>query len=492
MSTTPRGRRPEPRRSGRRPRIFHGWWIVAVLAVTETISWGILYYAYTVIQVPMGTELGLTSAQLAGAFSIAVLLTGATGVVVGRWLDARGPRGLMTAGAAVSALLVAAWSLVQDAAGLYLVLAGIGVARAAVLYDPAFAVVIRWFHRQRANALLAVTLVAGFASTVALPTTNALIERLGWRETLLVLAATLAGLTILPHWLVLRRDPADLGLNPDGADTPPPTHPLDEPGPEPSPTLKATATWAARQSAFRWYAAAFASQATAVIIIAVHLVPYLREAGHTAAFAAAATGSLGALSVTGRLVLTGAGRRVPFAHVAATMFTIQAAGIGVLLLAGHSPAGVIGFVMLFGIGFGVGTVARPVLLAQSFGVRRYATITGLMALVTTLATTAGPLGAGLARTQTGSYTPALVSVAMLCAAAAVSLLRASRPVTDRRSLPHALRRLRGTGNPAAVVEASRETSLLEGHEPSLHGPPTPLRRKAIRVVDDLLQVVDRR
>ena len=259
----------------------------------------------------MGAELGLTSAQLAGAFSLAVLLTGAAGVSVGRWLDTHGPRALMTAGAAASAILVAAWSQVQGAAGLYLVL--------------------------------------------------------GWRDTLLVLAGALAVLTVLPHWIVLRRDPADLGLHPDGADGPPPRHPLDELDPEPAPPLKATAPWAARHAAFRWYAAAFASQATAVVIVAVHLVPYLRETGHTGTFAAAATGSLGALSVTGRLVLTGTVRRIPVGHVAAAMFTIQAAGIGVLLLAGHHPAGVIGFVLLFGIGFGVGTVARPALLARASG-----------------------------------------------------------------------------------------------------------------------------
>jgi hypothetical protein len=49
-----------------------------------------------------------------------------------------------------------------------------------------------------------------------------------------------------------------------------------------------------------------------------------------------------------------------------------------------------------------------------------------VALVITLATTAGPLAAGLARTATGSYTPALVGVALLCAASAAGLFRAGR------------------------------------------------------------------
>lgn len=425
MTELVRDRRPAPLRPARRSPVFHGWRIVAVLAVTETVSWGVLYYAFSVFQVPMGVELGLTSAQLTGAFSLAVLMTGVAGVWVGRWLDVRGPRALMTVGAAVSALLVAAWSQVHTAWQLYLVFAGIGLARATVLYDPAFAVIVRWFDRQRSNALLAVTLVAGFASTVALPTSNALVDALGWRDALLVLAAALAVLTVLPHWVVLRRDPVDLGLHPDGAETAPPPHHADaDVSGHATRGLQDTVSWAARQASFRWYAAAFASQSTAVIVVAVHLVPYLLEQGHTAGFAATATGMLGALSVTGRLVLTGAVRKQPVAAVAAAMFAIQGCSVIVLALAGTSRIGALVFVALFGLGFGVGTVARPALLAHTFGVARYATVSGLMALLITVAMTLGPVAAGLARTSTGTYRPILLVVGMLCGVAAISLLRA--------------------------------------------------------------------
>ncbi|GAA4413132.1 MFS transporter [Fodinibacter luteus] len=406
-------------------RVFHGWRIVAVLAVTETVSWGVLYYAFVVFQVPMGDELGFSPAVLGGAFSLAVLLTGLVSVPVGRWLDARGPRGLMTTGSIVCALLVAAWSQVTSVTGLYLVMAGIGAARAAVLYDPAFAVVIRWFHAKRSTALLAVTVVAGFASTIALPASHALIEALGWRGALLVLAGALAALTVLPHWLVLRAEPADLGMHPDGAEHPPPRHLVEGP-PDHGSSVRATAGWALRQPLFRWYAAAFAAQACAVIVVAVHLVPFLLEHGHTAAFAATATGTLGALSVSGRLVLTGAARRIPVGVATAVMFTLQATGVLVLMTAGETVAGAATFVLLFGAGFGVGTIARPVLLAHGFGVARYATLAALMTVLTTVATTTGPFAAGLARTVTGSYSPALVGVLMLCAAATVSLLRATR------------------------------------------------------------------
>lgn len=441
-NTTATPARPPARAGVRRPRRaapeFYGWRIVAVLAVTETVSWGVLYYAFVVFQVPMGAELGLSSAQLSAAFSLAVLATGLAAVPVGRWLDIRRPRALMTTGSAVCALLVVGWSQVTSAAGLYLVMAGIGLARAAVLYDPAFAVVVRWFRTRRSSALLAVTVVAGFASTIALPASNALIGALGWRHALLVLAGVLAVTTVLPHWLVLRQDPADVGQHPDGADHPPTAaaeHPTAATG-----SWAVTARWAARESVFRWYAAAFAAQAATVIVVAVHLVPFLREQGHSATFAAAATGALGALSVSGRLVLTSVARRVPVAVMAAAMFAAQGAGVLVLLLAGAQTWAAVVFVFLFGLGFGVGTIARPALLAASFGTFGFATLAGLVTVVTTAATTLAPYAAGASRTVTGSYTPALLGVLVLSVGAALALARAAQlsAARDERKEPTTL------------------------------------------------------
>jgi MFS family permease len=405
-------------------RVFHGWRIVAVLAFTETISWGVLYYAYAVFQVPLAADLGLSAAQTGGAFALGVLLTGIAAIPVGRWLDRRGPRGLMTLGAAISSLLVLALSQVQTAWGLYVVMAGIGLARATVLYDPAFAVLVRWFSRRRSTALLAVTIVAGFASTIALPTSNALIEGLGWRSALMVLAVVLAATTVLPHWLVVRRDPADLGLHPDGAPGPPEDVARHDVAPR--------APWhhlvgrLVRDPVFRWYAIGFAAQSSAVIVVAVNLVPLLREAGHSNAFAAAAAGGLGALSVSGRLVLTSAARRVTTAGAAALMFALQSAGVVVLLLRPTSTAAALTFVVLFGLGFGVGTIARPALTASLVGPAHFAGAAGLVTVVITLATTAGPLAAGVVRAATGSWTPVLTGVLVLAVTAAGCLARGDR------------------------------------------------------------------
>jgi MFS family permease len=402
-------------------RRFYGWRIVGALAVTETVSWGVLYYAFAVFQVPMRAELGWSAATTAGAFSVAVLTTGLAAVPVGRWLDRHGGRGLMTLGSVAAVLLVLAWSRVHSVAGLYVVFAGIGLVSAAVLYEPAFAIVVRWFAADRARALLAVTVVAGFASTIFLPLSDALIAAVGWRTALVVLAGLLAVTTVLPHALVLRRDPADCGLHPDGAQDPPadPTGGVQRP----LAGLSATCRAALADPRFRWLTVAFAANTLAVIVVAVHLVPYLREQGHSAAFAATATGALGALSVTGRLALTGASRRWRVSAVTACAFAMQAAAALLLLVAGSTTAGAVGFVLLFGLGFGVGTISRPALLADAYGARDYATLAALVGIALTAAKTVGPFAAGLVRTLTGSYSAVLIAVAAAAALATVAVAR---------------------------------------------------------------------
>ncbi len=201
----------------RKRPFFYGWVIVATLAVTETVSYGILYYAFAIFIDPMRAEFGWSSSAVTGAFSLALLISGFSAPLVGMWLDRRGPRLLMTAGSVVGTMMVLAWSRVDSLLPYYAIWLGMGFAMATTFYEPAFATLTRWFERDRRRAIVYVTLVAGFASTIFLPVASWLEERYGWREALVALAVVLGVMTILPHALVLRRRPEDLGLHPDGA-----------------------------------------------------------------------------------------------------------------------------------------------------------------------------------------------------------------------------------------------------------------------------------
>jgi MFS family permease len=403
-------------------RWFYGWTLVLALGVTETVSYGILQYAFPVFIAPMGAELGWSMAAVTGAFSLATLVSAAAAVPAGRWVDRHGPRGLMTTGSVLAALLLLGWSRVRTIEGFYALSAGLGLAMAAVLYEPAFAVVANWFHRLRGRALTLLTFVAGFASVIFVPLATRLVQVHGWRDALVWLAAILAVTTIPPHALLLRRRPEDLGLHPDGASSAS-SESMDAVA-EPAVSARS----AVRSRSFAWLSAAFALSALTGTAVAVHLIPLLLERGHTPAFAGAALGMVGLMALPGRLVFTPLGSRWPRAAVTAAIFALQGLGIAALMLGGGT-VGVWAFVVLFGAGFGAITPARAALVAELYGRASFGTVSGALALLLALARAAAPIGASLLYLAGGGYPLVLAVLAALSFLAAAAVLGTGRHPT---------------------------------------------------------------
>lgn len=412
---------------------FHGWVIVGALALTETVSWGILYYAFSVFLVPMGEELGWSPATLTGAYSLALLVSGLAAPLVGRWLDRHGPRALMTVGSIAGVLLVLAWSRVEGALAYYLIWVGLGLAMAGTLYEPAFATVTAWFERDRPRALLTVTVAAGFASTIFLPLSAWLVATLGWRDALVALAVILGLLTIPPHALLLRRRPEDLGLRPDGDAR------IGEPSDAERAALPAGVELsdALHDPAFWWLAMAFALETLATVAVGVHLIPYLTERGDGAGFAAAATGMIGAAQVAARILATLLGHRLSQIALTGSVFALQAVAL-LVLMGWESRAGVLTAVLLLGAGRGVVTLMRAGLVAEFYGRTHYGAINGTLALFLTGARAAAPIGAGVVVAVTGGYEAMLwgMAAASMLAAGAMAAVarergRASAPATSQ-------------------------------------------------------------
>jgi MFS family permease len=396
--------------------MYYGWVMVLTLACTETTSWGILYYAFTVFLAPMQEELGWSRAAMTGAFSLALLLSGLAGVPVGRWLDRHGPRMLMTLGSCAATLLVLGWAEVQRLTMFYLIWAGIGVTMAAVLYEPAFFVVATWFVRQRGRALTVLTLLAGLASVIYIPLAGWLVQWQGWRGALYTLAAILAIGTIPLHAVVLRRRPEDLGLTPDGAQAVALEHPANA-----AATSGVSMGAALRDAAFWWLSAAFFLGQLATAAVAVHLVPYLIDRGYAPEFAAVITGLIGVMALPGRLIFTPLGDRLPRQQVTACLFLVQTLALIVLLLA-HGVVGVYTFVVLFGMGFGAMTPARAALVADLYGPMHYGQINGVLALFITASRALAPVSAGVVYDWAGNYDPMFWGLLVASAVATVAVL----------------------------------------------------------------------
>ena len=378
--------------------------------------------------------MGWSRTALTGAYSVGLLVSALAAPLAGRWLDRHGPRGLMSLGSAVGAVLLLVWASVEDLWVFYLVWAGIGLAMAATLYEPAFAVLAKWFERRRAQALLLVTLAGGLASTIFLPLSAWLVGEQGWRGALFVLAAILALLTIVPHALILRRRPADLGLLPDGVE--PAISPQDETAQAaqvPSEELKSVSLGAAlRGSAFWLLAAAFFLGTLSQAAVYVHLIPYLAERGYGLGSAATLTGLIGASQVLGRVVVTFLEGRLPRDAVTAGVFALQAVAL-IVLIQSRSAVGVLIFVLPFGAASGAVTLARATAVADFYGPDHYGSIGGVVGMFVTAARTLAPVGAGAMSAALGGYTPVLWTLTSGSAVAAVAMFMAQRLVPPLRS-----------------------------------------------------------
>jgi MFS family permease len=372
-------------------RPSRGWAIVGALSVTEIVSWGVLYYAFAVFLVPMQRELGRSASELTGAFSLALVVAGVAGIAVGRHLDRHGPRALMTAGSVAGALLVLAWSRVEGLAAFYALWAGVGLVMAAVLYEPAFTVLAKWFAdaEERRRALTALTLVAGLSSFIFLPLAQALIDAHGWRDALVILAVVLAVVTIPLHAAVLRPGPGVAGGAQRG---------------------RGKAGAVVRSSSFRRLAAAFFLASVAAFAMIVQAIPFLLERGHSAGFAALAVGVMGAAQIPGRLVFGLLPLRLP------AVFALVALGIAVIVSV-HGAVAVLAGMVVLGMGSGMAILARATVIADRYGAAEYGAIAGVMAAVTTGARAAGPI-AGAAWASAVGYEALLWTLAGLAALAA--------------------------------------------------------------------------
>ena len=397
-------------------RAYYGWVLAWGLGVTELISWGVLVYAFGVFLVPMQDELGWSTAELTGAYSLGLVVSGLLAVPVGRWLDRRGPRALMSVGSALTVLVLVGWSRVESLPFFYGLFVLAGAAMAATLYEPAFAVVASWFHHRRPAALLVVTALGGLASVAFIPLSGLLVASYGWRHALLVLALIVA-LTALPAHAIL------LGRRPRAE------HEHRDPRAAAAEADRARSE-ALRSRSFRWLTACLVLVTLGRVAVIVHLVAYLAERGYTLTEAAFAAGAVGILQVLGRLLVTALrgvlAERVTYAGI----FVAQGAAVLLLLLTQGTGAGataaVIAFVVVFGFGFGLPELLRATLVGEFYGTRRYAGINGVLALFVTGARAAAPFAAGALRTFTGSYTVAFAGAGICVCASAGALLVAHR------------------------------------------------------------------
>lgn len=403
------------------------------LCVTEITSWGVLFYAFPVLAPAITADTGWSNGTITAAFSAALVLSALGGIPLGRALDRHGPRHLMTAGSLLGALGLAGVAFAPGLGWFVAAWLVVGAAMSAVLYQPAFAALTRYYAPRHVAALTTLTLVAGLASTVFAPLTGYLAAQLSWRETYAVLAVVLVTTTVPLHWYGLRRPwPVPLahrresGDDVDAGSTPATSPATEGPGVQIEPAERFPVAEVVRGRRFLLLAVALTLSAFSMYAVLIHLVPLLMARGASATVAAWALGLGGVGQVAGRLCYAALERRSAVRFRTVAVMLVSAGTIGALAVLPGPVALLVAVSVLAGTTRGIATLLQATAVSDRWGTAAYGTLSGILAAPATIAGALAPWGGAVLATVAGGY-PAMFAILAVTGALAAAAALGTAP-----------------------------------------------------------------
>lgn len=392
------------------PRMFYGWFVVAATFAITFVGFGAAY-SFSAFLVPLQHDFAASRGSVSLVFSLAGFLYFGLGVLTGPLADRFGSRPLAVIGMILTAIGLVAASAARSLTEVYAAYGlGVGVG-IGCSYVPAVGAVQRWFVRRRGFASGLAVSGIGVGTLVVPPLASLMIEKLGWRETYLILGmfALIVGAGMA---LLIEDDPRLRGLVADGDRSPS----------DARPTAAAAGMPIGQALTSRrfigFYAACFICS-FGLFVPFVHLVPYALDHGVAQSAAALLVGAIGVGSTVGRFLLGGFADRLgrPLSFLA--MF----AGMGLsfiiwLFSAGFWPLAL--FALVYGVFYGGFVALAPAVLIDYFGGRNASSLVGIAYTSVAFGTLIGPSAAGFAFDISRSYTlPILASFAAYVIATAI-------------------------------------------------------------------------
>ena len=385
-------------------RIFYGWWVLAASVVITAFGTGPLFYGFGIFFPSIQQEFGWSRAVISGAYSAATIMGGLTTMVVGFLVDRLGPRMLMLVGISAAAAGYVVLSFVQALwmfYAVYIVLIAVGIYGG--VNSPTEAAIAYWFVRRRAMAQGMLSSAIAIGGMTFAPLLAMAILAYGWRNAAIAVGALMV-VCCIPAALAVRDRPQQMGLAPDGA--PPPSGKHAAVGSAAARANDMTVRQALATPQFWLLSAVLALKFMGSGAVFIHLIPYLVDRGFDRQTAANLLGLVALVSIPGRLLFGYLGDRMSKRMLMSVTIGLEALGVVLLMVATTLPQ-VLLFIAAFALSMGTLPLI-PAIRAEYFGLRNFATLSGIMWGVSTAGIVVGPVVAGLSFDVTGSYTSAFM------------------------------------------------------------------------------------
>ena len=370
-----------------------------------TIAGGVCNFAFSVFIKPLAQEFGWTRAEVSGGIGAFFIAIAITAPFVGRLIGSYGARRVMLPAAFVAGLCCLLLSQVTSLVQLYGLRFCVGLAFTAMAHIPVNVALSRWFITKRGRASGFALVGSALGGLVFTPLTASLVESLGWRITMGILGLVIWVVQLPVLFFVMRDDPRDLGLLPDGAEkeegsSAPTSNPLGI-GLTASEALRTGRFWALVSLYLLVYASIFSLQA--------HQFPYFTDLGYSARNAALLVSLALTFSVLGGICFGWVSDRVNVLLLAAGCYALGALGVTSLIPidAAWKP---FFYVVLFGLAFGGTTPLTALIIGRSFGMKAFGVIYGFFQTIVCLSGFVGPIGMGYIYDATHSYQQGFVYI----------------------------------------------------------------------------------
>ncbi len=350
--------------------------VIAAIGMAQTLGFGSTYYLPAIVADAMAKDMGVSPPWIFGAFTLSLLILAAIGPWSGRWIDRHGGRGMLCLSSLIFAAGLAMLGLSPNLTMLYLAWVVLGLGMAFGLYEAAFAALTVILGREARGAITGVTLIAGFASTVAWPMTAWMEARWGWRGACFGWAALHLTLGLAMNLMT----PAGVGVGRKTGDD----VALDARPPDTARDRRIMLILA-----FAFGAGLFTSTS-----LAAHLPRLLEQAGSSPTAAVAIAALIGPAQVGARLVEFAFLQRVHPLHISRAAMAAHPVAVGLLAAIG-GPVGAAIFTLLHAAGNGVQTIAKGTLPLALFGPYGYGERQGLISAPGRLAQAFAPVVFGL-------------------------------------------------------------------------------------------------
>jgi MFS family permease len=414
-----------PLRWSSRLPFYYGWLIVGIAFVTMAIG-VTARTAFSLLMPPLISEFGWDRGLAAGAFSFGFLVSAVLSPIVGRVIDAWGPRIviltgvlLTTAGLCLAPLIERPWHLYATLGFL------VGGGANMMTYTVHSQFLPNWFVRRRGLAISIAFSGAGVGAIVLLPWLQSIIVTEGWRASCWAIGL-LVLLVLAPLNLLVRKRPGDIGLLPDGdsllasvADKRQVSNIVDPAWV----AIEWTLMRAMRTSKFWWVVLAYFCSLFAWYAVQVHQTKYLTEIGFTPLVAAWALGLVSVAGIPGQIILGNLSDKIGREWVWTAGCAGSAICYAALIALEQRPSyGLLCLMVLSQgfLGYALTSVMGPI-VAEIFEGPHYGSIFGTLAVALIGGGAAGPWLTGVIHDATGSYRLAFVLAIACCLTSAVAV-----------------------------------------------------------------------